>query len=311
VARPLRREIVEWDKYTGRLQAVENVEVRARVNGYLQEIRFKEGQIVEKDAPLFLIDPRPYQATLDQATARKAQGQARLDLARARVRRAKQALEKNAIATDDYDIIALLTTIVSLDPIHCYFDADERALLKYTRLARSGARPSSRDVANPVFVALVDETGFPHVGRMDFVDNRVDDDTGTITGRAIIPNPDGLLEPGIFVKIRLQGSGRYEATLIADEAIGSDQAEKFVYVVRSDNNTVERRKVRTGAKAGGLRVVLDGLDAQDRVIIRGLQRVRPGATVAPEVEELEFVPDPNEPPLELPASSEARRETSP
>jgi len=179
----------------------------------------------------------------------------------------------------------LLTTIVSLDPIYCYIEADERSFLKYVRLAREGKRPSSREVRNPVYLALADETGLPHKGYMDFVDNRLDPNTGTMTGRAVFPNPDLTLTPGLFARVRLQGSGRYEALLLPDEAIGSDQAQKFVFVV-SDQNVVEYRPVQLGAMIKGLRVVREGLKPEDWVIISGVQRARPGMKVDAQRQEL-------------------------
>jgi RND family efflux transporter MFP subunit len=193
----------------------------------------------------------------------------------------------------------LLTTIVSLDPIHCYFDADEQAFLKYARLAKEGKRLSSRDAKNPVFVALVDETdGFPHQGHMDFVDNRMDPETGTMRGRAILPNPDLMLTPGLFARLRLPGSSRYEAVLIPDMAIGSDQSEKFVFVIESDSS-IRRQVVEIGPIAQGLRIVRKGLSGQEQIVLRGLQRVRPGDKVAAKEEQVKTVdsglPDSYEP----------------
>jgi RND family efflux transporter MFP subunit len=175
----------------------------------------------------------------------------------------------------------LLTTIVSLDPIYCYFEVDERSYLKYTRLARAGERPSSREVRNPVSLALGDETGFPHQGHIDFVDNQLDPNTGTMTGRAIFANPSLTLVPGLFPRVRLVGSGKYEALLIPDEAVGSDQSQRFAFVV-NEQNTVEYRKLELGPIIDGLRVVRDGLKPQDWVIVNGVQRVRTGATVDPQ-----------------------------
>jgi RND family efflux transporter MFP subunit len=172
----------------------------------------------------------------------------------------------------------LLTSIVSLDPIDCYVDTDERSYLKYTRLAQSGQRPSSRDVPNPVWVALADEEGFPHEGHMDFVDNQLDPQTGTMVGRAVLPNPDLLLAPGMFVRLRLAGSGHYEAMLLPDEAIGTDQSQRFVWVVGADGRT-QYRTVTVGPLHEGLRIVRSGLTADDRVIVSGVQRVRPGLEV--------------------------------
>jgi multidrug efflux system membrane fusion protein len=175
----------------------------------------------------------------------------------------------------------LLTTIVSLDPIYCYFEADERAYLKYARLARAGERPSSRDVRNPAALALADESGFPHQGYIDFVDNRLDPNTGTMTGRAVFPNPDPILTPGLFARVRIPGSGRYQALLIPDEAVGSDQSQKFVFAV-NDEHLVEYRTVQLGPMIDGLRVIRDGLGPEDWVIVNGVQRVKAGAKVAPQ-----------------------------
>lgn len=388
VATPLVETIVEWDPYTGRLEPIESVEVRARVSGYLEGHYFDEGQMVEAGQLLFIIDPRPYQAAVaeaeaavaqsqaaviesrsgvDQRVAERAQVAARLDLAERRVVRSRPLVPSGAISQDDYDILqserrqavadlkaadaaiesaraaldaaqaavasaeaALetarldlsytritapiagrisnryatkgnmisggtlgstpLTTIVSLDPIHCYFDANERALLKYTRLARSGTRESSREAKNPVYMSLVDEQGFPHRGHMDFVDNRMDDQTGTIRGRAIFPNPELTLSPGMFAKVRIPGNGQVEALLIPDEAIGSDQANQFVYVVDAEKK-IERRVVELGPIAKGLRMVREGLQAGEYIVVSGLQRVREGLAVEPVVKSLELGED--------------------
>ena len=254
ISHPAQREIIEWDEYTGRLEAIDSVEVRARVSGYLQSIHFKDGAMVNPGSLLFVIDPCPYQAVLERAKAQVTQAQARLALASARLKRAQWLLERNAASQEDYDTqlgeqrqaaadleaakagveaacldveftevkapisgrisrnfvsegnlinggtaqSSLLTRIVSLDPIYCYLDADERAYLKYVRLDRTGQRPSSREVKNPIYLALADEEGFPHKGHIDFVDNRIDPSTGTMRGRAVFPNPDLVLTPGLF-----------------------------------------------------------------------------------------------------------------
>jgi RND family efflux transporter MFP subunit len=178
----------------------------------------------------------------------------------------------------------LLTTIVSLDPIHVYFDADEQAFLKYTRLAMEGKRQSSREVKNPVYFALADErSGYPHKGHMDFVDNRMDPNTGTMRGRAIFRNADLALTPGLFARLRLPGSAPYEAVLAPDSAIGSDQSVKYVLIVDAENK-VRRQPVEIGPMSHGLRVVRSGLDGSERIVLRGLQRVRPGMQVTPIVE---------------------------
>src|SRR5881397_1239555 len=288
VVQPVAREITEWDEFTARLDAVDSVEVRPRVSGYLQSIHFQDGTIVHKGDLLFLIDPRPYEAALRRTEADVELAKSRLALARKNFARAADLLASHAISQEESDIResnlrqaeasveealaavdstkldvefthvsapvggrvgrklvtegnlinggvgtqgTLLTTIVSLDPIYAYFEADEGSLLKYDRLARTGQRPSSRDYKNPVHVALADEDGFPHEGAMDFVDNQVDRGTGTIVGRALLPNPDLSLIPGLFARLRLPGSGQYRAILLPDEAIGSDQSQKFVYLV--------------------------------------------------------------------------------
>jgi multidrug efflux system membrane fusion protein len=173
----------------------------------------------------------------------------------------------------------LLTTIVSLNPIHCYFDADEQTFLKYSQLSLSGKRPNSREVRNPVYVALSNEHGgFPHQGYVDFVDNRMDDATGTIRGRAILRNDDLALTPGLFARLRLPGSARYEAILIPDKAIGTDQAEKFVLTL-SEEKKVVRKAVTLGSMSHGLRIIRSGLTGSEHVIISGQQRARPGMDV--------------------------------
>jgi RND family efflux transporter MFP subunit len=341
VSQPVVREIVEWDEYTGRLEAVESVEVRARVNGYLESIHFQDGQIVKKGDLLFVIDPRPYQAELDRAKAELKLARARLELAINDLARAKKLLSSRAISEEEADTRSsnervaqatveqseaaiqaakldveftqvrapitgrisrelvtegnlinggtggtLLTTIVSLDPIYCYAEADEQAFLKYTRLAQEGKRPSSRQARNPAYLALADETGFPHKGYIDFVDNQLDPDTGTIRGRAVFPNPDLVLTPGLFARIRIPGSGKYKAIMIPDEAIGSDQSERFVMAVDNEN-TVEYRKVVLGPRINDLRIIREGLTPEDWVIIKGVQRAaRPGVKVDPQREKV-------------------------
>lgn len=384
VAVPLVRKTVTWDRFTGRLQAVRSVEIRARVSGYLVAIHFAEGQIVAAGDPLFTIDPRPYRATLAsaeaqrvEAIARVAQSEATLaqanaeeraaasvaSLARVRLERAERAAKSDAIAGETVDIRAselaqavaaeeaatariaaaeasiatakamiatadaaiesarldvdftdirapitgrigqrlvhegnlvqggaagttLLTTIVSTDPIHCEFEANEQEFLAYTRLALSGERQSSREVKNPVLLALQDETGYPHAGHMDFVDNQIDPNSGTMRGRAIFPNADGVLHPGMFATVRLPGSATREFILVPDEAILTDQSDRLVYVL-ADGDVVERRVVELGPIIDGLRAVASGLDPAARVVVRGLQRVRPGAAVTPTVESLD------------------------
>jgi len=335
VVQPLVREITEWDEFTARLEAVDSVEVRPRVGGYLESINFVDGVLVKKGDILFSIDHRPYSAVLRRAEADRALAATKLALAKKNDARAAGLLASHAISQEEADIResnlhqaeaslkeadaavdaarldveftevsapisgrvgrklvtegnlitggsgsqgTLLTTIVSLDPIYAYFEADEGSLLKYDRLAREGLRPSSRDQKNPVHVGLADERGFPHEGAMDFVDNRVDRGTGTIVGRALLPNPDLSLIPGLFARLRLPGSGQYKATLLPDEAIASDQSQKFVFVVDGENK-VQYRPVEIGPLVDGLRVIRKGVAAGDWVIVAGLQRSRPGIAV--------------------------------
>lgn len=334
VSQPVAREVVEWDEYTGRLEAVESVEVRARVNGYLQSIHFTDGAIVRKGTLLFVIDPRPYQEELYRATAAVEQAMARYERTQKDLVRAQVLVRSRAISQEELDTrsadrreaeeavqvaragveaarlnveftqvmapisgrisrqlvtegnlinggtsqATLLTTIVSLDPIYGYFDVDERSYLKYSRLWRDGTRSASREAKIPVNLGLADETGFPHRGHLDFLDNRLDPNTGTMTGRAIFPNPNLTLVPGLFARIRLPGSSRYEALLIPDETIGTDQTQRFAFVV-NDQETVEYRKVELGPVIDGLRVIRSGLKREDWVIVNGVQRVRAGGKV--------------------------------
>ncbi len=337
VAHPVSSEVVEWNEYTGRLEAVKRVDVRARVSGYLDSIHFKEGTIVKKGDLLFVIDPRPYKAALDQATGQLASAQAKQKLNAWELTRAKQLLQEKAYSQETYDqalanerqaagdveaaqaaveaaslnleftqvkapidgkisrinvtegnLISggtdqstLLTTIVSLDPIYCYFDVNERSHLKYVRLLQAGKLPPPpHGVQFPAWIGLADEIGFPHQGYIDFVDNRLDPNTDTIRVRAVVPNPHLTLSPGLFARVRVAASPINKAVLIPDEAIMSDQAQKIVYTV-NNKNVVERKEVKLGQIEQGLRVIQSGLSPDDLVVINGLQRVRPEITVNP------------------------------
>ena len=337
VATPLQKSVTDWDEFTGRFAAVNSVDIRARVSGYLESVNFKEGGIVEKGDLLFVIDPRPYVAVLNEAQAALAQENARLVLASNDLERIKRLYGSKAVSEEALDArtqeklealaaveaakakvasaqldveftnikapirgrisralvtegnlvsggnegATLLTTIVSLDPIHFYFTGNEQAYLRYLRLDRAGGRRSSHDVPNPVRLRLGDETEFTHEGHMDFLDNQIDTATGTVQGRAIFSNPDDILVPGMFAEIQLLGEGPYQALLIPDEAIGFDQSEQFVLVL-DDENVVRRREVDTGRIEGGLRIVRRGLEPTDLVIIEGMQRARPGSPVIPD-----------------------------
>jgi RND family efflux transporter MFP subunit len=337
VSQPVVRDVIEWDEYTGRLEAVESVDVRARVSGYLQSVHFTDGAIVKKGSLLFVIDPRPYQAELNRAQAELEQARARFERTQKDFARAQQLVKSRAISQEEVDTrsadqreaqeavqaaraavetarlnveftqvkapisgrisrqlvtegnlinggtgdATLLTTLVSLDPIYGYFEVDERSYLKYTHLWRNGTHSGSRNGKTPVYLGLANETGFPRQGHLDFIDNRLDPNTGTMTGRAIFPNSDLALVPGLFARTRLPGSSRYQALLLPDEAIGSDQSQRFVLVV-NDQNTVEYRKVEPGPMIDGLRVIRNGLKPEEWVIVNGVQRVRPGARVDPQ-----------------------------
>lgn len=342
IANPLTKEVTDWDEFTGRLYAVKSVEIRPRVSGYLESINFEEGSIVNKGDLLYVIDPRPYQAILDQARADVSRAKAALDLAENDYARAERLFKSRAISEEEVDsrsnqkreAIAsleaakaavkaaeldvefthirspitgrisrtritegnlvtggdfdstLLTTIVSLDPIYVYFTADEQSVLHYTRMDMAGTRTSSRVAPNPVMLRLADEDEYMHKGQMDFVDNQIDLNTGTMRARAVVDNPDYLLVPGMFVDVKLLGEGPYEALLIPDSSISNDQTIQFVYVV-GENNTVERRQIKTGKVHDGMRVIRSGLEKDDRVIINGIQRVRAGMQVNPEMTTLD------------------------
>jgi RND family efflux transporter MFP subunit len=334
VAAASERKVTEFDEFTGRFEAVERVEVRPRVSGYISSVNFSEGSEVRKGDVLFVIDPRPYAAERDKARAQLAQAHSQLVLAKSERDRATKLLTQHAISEEEFDtrtagreqaqanveaaqaaldaanlnleftrvtapiagrisralvtsgnFVAngqtLLTTLVSLDPIYVSFDGDEHVYLKYTKLAREGSRASSRDAHNPVLVGLADEDGYPHQGVMVFVDNALDPATGTIRGRALLDNHDRSFTPGLFARVKLMGSGEYRAVLINDSAIGTDQSVRYVLVVGADNK-VEYRPVKLGPIIDGLRVVQSGLAAGETIVVNGLQRVRPGAQVAPQ-----------------------------
>lgn len=333
VATPAIEKTTDWDEYTGHFEAVDTVDVRARVSGYLDSVHFADGQLVEKGALLYVIDPRPYEAARDRAHGDMLAAQARLELATRDVKRGEELVRNKTISQENFDqriqardaaaaslaaaqaaereaalnvefcqikapitgrisdnrvsvgnLVSggddgtLLTNIVTIDPIEFVFDASESAYLKYSRLNKSGERVSSRDKPNPVRVRLLDETDFTHEGHMDFVDNALNAQTGTLRGRALLGNPDGFLTPGQFGRIQLLGSGEYNAVLVPDSAILSDQARKFVWVIDKDGKA-EPRYVTLGHEVKGLRAISDGLAPTDKVIIEGVQRVRPGVQV--------------------------------
>ena len=335
VAEVRGERLAEWDEYQGEFEAIDAVEIRPRVSGYLVRVPFVEGKEVRKGDVLFEIDPEPYQATLDERRADLARTRARLALVERDAERGERLVKAQAISQEEMDtrltlvtesraaVLAgeaavrtaeldlawtkvrapvdgrtgraevtegnlvtagptgatLLTTIVSLDPIYVYFEGDESAYLRYAHLDQTGERPSSRRAANPVQIGLSDEDGFPHRGRMDFVDNQLDRETGTIRARAIVDNRDRVFTPGMFARVRLIGSGVRPVTLIPEVAIATDQDRKFVYVLNPDS-TVVYRSVTLGRQVDGQRrIIREGLKPGELVVVNGLARIRPGAKV--------------------------------
>jgi RND family efflux transporter MFP subunit len=341
VAKPVERTVVDQDEYVGRFVAVDSVEVRSRVSGYLSEIDFTDGQLVKKGDLLFVIDHRPFQIVLDQMRANLAQARANFafteaDLARGQElvrnktlteqvfeqrKQAKSVAEANVSAQEamvhqaELDLneysnmrapidgrigdrrvsvgnlvtggngsnTTLLATIVSVDPIRFEFTFDEASYLRYQRFAGAAGNTAGTDSGVPVTLKLIDEDDFGHAGRMDFVDNVIDKSSGTIRGRAVFPNPDGHFTPGMFGRIRVPGSQPHTTLLVADAALGTEQSRKYVLVV-DDSNTVRLKYVTPAQLDGGLRVIKDGLAANDRVIVNGLMRARPGSKVTPQEE---------------------------
>ena len=349
VAVPLVQAVQDWDEFTGRFEATQSVEVRARVGGYIQGVHFRDGDYVRRGQLLFSLDPRPAQAALASARAQLAQAQAQLTLAQSELARAETLLESQAVSQAEVDtrrgalqtaqaaiaaananvrartldleftrvtapisgrvsdrrvdagnLVAggssaadVLTTVVSSAPIHFVFDGSEAVLLKYQRQARQGAAP--------IQVRLQDESTFTRSGTLDFTDNAVDTSSGVIRLRAVIPNADGFLKPGMFGQARLAGAGTYTAMLVPDAAIATDQARRVVYVVAADG-TVAPRAVQLGPLVDGLRVVRSGLQRTDRVIINGVQRIQaPGMKVQPKTGRIQPVAQEAQAPVTTPA----------
>ena len=331
--------VTDFDEYVGRFVAVDSVEVRARVSGYLEGVHFKDGQIVKQGDLLFTIDKRPFQNTLDQARASLVQAKSNLaftesDFARgqqlvrdktiteqtfeqrsqayrnaqaavsnaeAAVRQAELDMEftelkapvtgrigdrrvspGNLVTGGTSGNTTLLATIVSIDPIRFEFTFDEASFLRYERVSKLGRDVASRSAGVPVALKLIDEREFDHQGSMDFVDNVIDRSTGTIRGRAVFANPNGVFTPGMFARVQVPASPPTDALLVPDIAIGTEQARKYVLVVDGEN-TARQKYVSLGQlSADGLRVIKDGLSADDRVVISGLMQARPGQKVRPQ-----------------------------
>ena len=336
VAEAPQRDITEWDEFTGRLEAVDQVEIRPRVSGYIKRVAFVEGKEVKKGEVLFEIDPRPYAADLDRAEAELERARSAAALAKSEVQRAGKLVSVQAISREEFDSrtsaeaqngasvraaeaavetarlnlewtrvrspiagrvsraevtagnlvqagppsATLLTTVVSLDSMYLYFDSDEQTFLRYAARARAVGGSNWRTARLPVFLGLANESGFPHEGRLDFVDNQVDPRTGTIRTRAVFSNHARVLTPGLFARVKLVGTEKTKAVLVRDAAIGTDQDRRFVLVV-GPGDTLAYRPVVPGRLTDGLRIVTSGLEAGDRVVVNGLMRVRPGMKVAP------------------------------
>jgi RND family efflux transporter MFP subunit len=349
VAKPVQRTIVDQDQYVGRFVAVDMVEVRGRLSGYLSKIHFQDGQMVKQGDLLFTIDRRPFQIVLDQARGNLELAKANLAFAESDLARGQELLRNKTITEQTFEqrtqakrvaeasvtaqealvhsaeldlneftelrapvagrigdrrvsvgnlvtggtsgTTTLLATIVSIDPIRFEFTFDEAAYLRYQRLAKDGSDPAGHEGSTPVKIKLIDEQNFAHDGRMDFVDNAIDRATGTIRGRAQFGNPDGLFTPGMFANIQVPASQPYQALMVPDVAIGSEQARKYVLVVDGEN-AARPKYVTLGDVIDGLRVVKDGLAPDDRVVTNGIARIRPGQKVTPQEEGAQPSPAP-------------------
>lgn len=339
VAQVVYERVTEWDEFTGRLQAPQTVNLVPRVSGYIEQVHFSEGALVQKGDLLVQIDPRPFAAevarlkaelqsaksasvladaeysraeklssqraisaeVLDSRLARKQQTAAAVASVSAALQRAELDLSFTSIRAPISGRVSYaqvtagnyvnagqsqLTSLVSTDKMYAYFDVDEQTYLKYARLAQDGKRADTRDeAANPVYMALASETGFNHIGHVDFVDNRIDAQTGTIRIRASFANTENDLLPGLFARIRLVGSDSYDGVLIDEKAVGTDLNNKFVLVVNASNQ-LEYRAITLGEKVNGLRIVTDGLAATDKIVVNGLQRVRPNMQIEPKLVEM-------------------------
>jgi multidrug efflux system membrane fusion protein len=334
IAQPLNQKITEWDEFTGRIEAVNTVEVRARVSGYLEKVNFAAGATVKKGDLLFVIDSKPFKAQLSYAVAELAQAKSKQELAKNELTRAENLLKAKAISIEEYDArnkglrgaaaavdsataqvasvqlnleftevrapingrigrelitagnlvngsggdATKLATIVSTNPVYVTVDVDERAILNYRREAQKQGRNLE---GTKVELALSDEQGFPHSGHVDYVAPTENPVTGTVSLRGVFTNADELLSPGFFARMRLRGGAPYDGLLLPDRAIGSDQANRIIWVMNSDKK-VTRRKIIAGKKIGDLRVISEGLKADDWVVIEGLQKLRPDSVIEPE-----------------------------
>lgn len=336
VAKPVVREIIDADEFIGRFDAVDQVAVRSRVDGYLDSVHFKDGALVKKGDPLFTIDQRPFVTALQQAQAALEVAKTTLTYAEAQYKRTQSLTGSGTLSVSTLDdqrraylagqasvagaqaavdsaqlnlaytqisapqagridrrLISvgnlvnandtILTTIVSLDPIDFYFDVDERSLLAYARTAReNGSDLQEGGGGLEVTVKLTDSNEPPVKGRLDFAENRLDQATGTMRVRARFDNPKFILQPGLFGRVEVAASNQYKGILIPDEAIGSDQNERVVYVVGNDGS-VTPKPVRLGPKQYGYRVIRSGMTGDETIVVNGLMRIRPGSKVKPEL----------------------------
>jgi multidrug efflux system membrane fusion protein len=325
VAQVLNQWVREWDDFTGRIEAVETVELRPRVSGHVERVAFREGELVRRGDLLFTTDPRRYQANLDRAVAELERARSEARLAQSQDQRAQMLVDAKAISREEFEArraassqgsaavraaeaavaaarlelqytrvrapisgragralvtegnlaqadSTVLATLVSVDPVHVYFEPDEQTYLRHREQGGAGGA---------VRVGLANEPGYPHEGQLDFVDNHVDPRTGTIRARAVLRNPDGRFTPGLFARVQLQGGAAHRALLIDDRAVLTDQDRQYVYVLGA-KNAAERRDVKLGRVVDGLRIVESGLAPTDRVIVHGVQKVFfPGMPVAP------------------------------
>ena len=337
VSRPIERYVTDYADFTARTAAVDSVDVRAHVWGYLEKVNFKEGSLVKKGEVLFEIDPRPYKALLDQADAKLLQDEVQLKFDEAEYQRNSRLVKSNTVSQSEFEksqsardvdmaniaadkaliaqraldlqytkVIApvsgrvsryvvtvgnliqsgdqnggtLLTTVVSVDPMYAYFDVDEHTALRVRQLVREGKSDSPRDGGYPVSLGLANQKGQPHRGTIDFVDNQVNPKTGTIRLRGIFPNKEQVLLPGLFARVRASIGRPHKALLVSGRALDTDQGQKILYVVNEKNEVVSRT-VRLGALHDSLREITDGLNPGERMIVNGLQQVRPGIMVEP------------------------------
>jgi RND family efflux transporter MFP subunit len=339
VSYPVERDVTDYAEFTARIAAVDSVEVRARVWGYLEKVNFKEGTLVKKGDVLFELDPRPYQAILNQALAKVAQDEAQLKYDEAQHQRNLRLIATRAVSESDLDKseaardvdianvaadkalvasrrldleytkiaapvsgrvsrylvtvgnliqsadqanVTLLTTIVSVDPVYASFDVDEPTVQRVRQWIPEGQPKSVRDLKWPVAMGLASEDGFPHHGTINFVDNQINPKTGTLRVRGVFPNKDEALTAGFFARVRVPVGPPHKALLVSDRALDTDQGQKILYVL-NDQNEVASCPVRVGALHDGQRAIEGGLKAGQRVIVNGLQLVRPGITVEPKL----------------------------